>query len=321
MVTKRLFIFAVLTAFLTGCISMPVISPIEPLEERVLEGEGRDKIAVIDISGLIVDKDEQNIFGAVTAPRVTARVREELDMAASDSGVKALLLRINSPGGSVTTSDIIYHELMSFKEETGIPVVAEMMEVAASGGYYIALAADTIYAHPTTVTGSVGVIAFKADITGLLRKIGISDATIKSGSKKDIGSPLRKMTGEERAILKGVIDSMHARFTGLIRERRPQITDKDFLLITDGRVFTSEEALGLGLIDSIGYLSDAAEAVKEAAGIEEARLIAYSRPSSYKANIYSGNTQSAGVSLKLLNIDAASLLGSTGVNFMYLWMP
>ncbi len=319
--TKRLLILVIFTAFLSGCMSMPVISPIKPLEERVIGGEGRYKIAVIDISGLIVDKDEENIFGGVTAPRITARVREELDMVSSDRDVKALLLRINSPGGSVTTSDIIYHELMSFKEETGLPIVAEMMEIAASGGYYIALAADTIYAHPTTVTGSVGVIAFKADITGLLRKIGISDATIKSGSKKDIGSPLRKMTVEEREILKGIIDAMHLRFTGLIRERRPQITDGGFLLITDGRVFTSDEALRLGLIDSIGYLSDASEAAMKAAGIEEARLVAYSRPSSYMANIYSGETPGGGVSLKLLNLGRGSLLGSTGVSFMYLWMP
>ena len=143
-------------------------------------------------------------------PRVPllVRVREELEKAAQDRKLKAVVLKINSPGGTVTASDILYHELDDFRRRTKLPMVAVMMDVAASGGYYIALAADTIVAHPTSVTGSIGVIMVTVNADGLLQKIGVTAAAIKSGPYKDMGSPLRALTPEERAIFQSVIDDL-----------------------------------------------------------------------------------------------------------------
>lgn len=275
---KTLF-FLMITLVFTGCVGLPT-GGIEPLEERVLEGEGTSKVLLIDISGVIHNKEVRNILGVKAEPRLTARVKEELMRAEEDSNIKAVILRINSPGGSVTPCDIIHHEIEEFKKRTGIPVIAHMMEVAASGGLYIALAADTIYAHPTSVTGSVGVIAYRADITGLLKKIGIEDDTIKSGDKKDIGSPLRSLTDEERAIMQEIIDSMQSRFFSLVKEARPNMSEAALMTVSDGRVFTAPMAKGLGLIDGLGYMEDSFKSAKKAAGLDKARLVTYSRPAS-----------------------------------------
>jgi len=186
------------------------------------------------------------------------------------------VLRINTPGGTVTASDIIYREIMLFREETKVPVVAALMDVAASGGYYIALAADRIVAHPTTVTGSIGTIMVTANVEGLLGKIGVATNTFKSAEHKDMGSPFRMLTPEERAIFQSVIDELQRQFVAKVVERR-RLTESAARGLADGRIYTAPQALGKGLVDALGYMPDALAAARRAIGVDEAKVIVYKR--------------------------------------------
>src|SRR5206468_2409324 len=172
-----------------------------PLEETTVEGEGRDKVLLVDISSVITDLPTRHAFGLIEEESTVGRVQSELKKAAKDERVKALVLRINSPGGGVTASDEVYGELVGFKREHKVPVVAALGDLAASGGYYVACAADQVVAHPTTVTGSIGVILVNLNLEGLLGKIGVRNETFKAGEHKDLLSPLRGATPEERRIV------------------------------------------------------------------------------------------------------------------------
>ena len=308
----------VLAIVLTGCVSINLPS-VQPLIEKVVAGEGKPKIVLVDISGIIKDDESANIFGQ-TRPNLTARIKEELDLAAKDEDVKAVVLRINTPGGSVTTSDIISHEIENFKKKRKVPVVAELMDVAASGGYYIASSTDRIIAHPTTVTGSIGVIAISVSASGLMEKIGITNQTIKSGPMKDIGSPLKPMSEEERRVLQSVIDNMYESFLDRVMTGRTERFTRDELRkIADGRVYTASQAKDLKLVDSIGYLDDAIDWAKQKAGVKEARVVTYAAPRAYRNNIYS-MTEPTPAGINIINIEAG-IPKAAGMEFMYIWLP
>lgn len=295
---------------LSGCTLLKVSlgNETQPLTERVISGEGRDKILLLDISGFITSQEGPTVFGGKKQIGMLARVKEELDRARADRNVKALVLRINSPGGGVTASDMLYHELKQFKQDTGVKVLAHFMDVGTSGAYYLAQAADRITAQPTSVTGSIGVIMFRVDATGLMQKIGVQADEISSGDKKGMGSPFRRISPEERALFQGMIDSLQGRFVSLVAEGRklPLATVKK---LADGRIYTSQEAQAAGLIDGIGYLDDAIDQAKKLAGLERASVVTYFRPGEYRANLYS---------LSLINIDTEGML-QPGMTFLYLW--
>ena len=306
-----------------GCslISVDLTPRIKPLEERTVEGHGRTKILLTDISGFLSEEGQSQtlVIGAPT-PRVglLVRFREELKKAAEDSDVKALIVRINSPGGTVTASDIMFKELQMFKRTTKVPVVAVMMDVAASGGYYVALGADTIVAHPTTVTGSIGVIMVTVNAEGLMQKLGIAAGAVKSGALKDMGSPFRGLTGEERQVFQSVIDGLQDQFLARLVESRKLPMDIAKQL-ADGRVFTAQQALDLKLVDRIGYMDDALELTRKAIGVDQAKVVVYHRPSEYRATYYARSEAPAG-SLDLTISRLASVVGS-GPGFFYLWWP
>jgi protease IV len=289
-----------------------------PLEEHVVSGEGDAKLLLIDIDGPITSEEKQGPLGIETRPSTIGRLEAELKLAGEDDAIKAILLRVNSPGGTVTASDIIYHRLMRFKAEHGVPVIAQFMDVAASGGYYASLAADEIVAHPTTITGSIGVIFTGVSVAGLLDKLGVRDQTIKTGAKKDIGSPLRAMTEDERRLLQNLLGEMQARFLGLVRERRPKVTDETAALIADGRVVSAGQALEMGLVDRIGYLDDTIELAKRRVGVEKARVILYRRPDEYAESVYS-RSEAGPTQVNLINVDWDPL--QRHPQFLYLWNP
>jgi len=193
----------------SGCITVNLLEPPGPVQEVQLSGSGDGKVLLMDLSGVISSSEKE---GLLPQPNQLASFKEELTKAAKDDKVKALVLRINSPGGTVNASDILYHELKTFKANKKIPIIASMMDVAASGGYYLAMATDAIYVHPSTVTGSIGVIMLTVNAKGLLEKVGVEANAITSGPRKDMGSPFRTMTADEKAIFQGVIDSFHQRF-------------------------------------------------------------------------------------------------------------
>jgi len=307
---------------LGGCsvVSVDLTPRIKPLEEETVEGHGHDKILLTDISGFISDEPASSGLGlGPSAPRVPllVRLREELKKAADDKEVRALVVRLNTPGGTVTASDIIYRELMLFRERTKIPIVAVMMDIAASGGYYIALAADTIVAHPTTVTGSIGTIMVTANVEGLMQKIGVTANTIKSAEHKDMGSPFRTLTADERRIFQSVIDELQRQFVAKVVERR-RLADDVARTLADGRIYTAPQALTHRLVDSIGYVPDAIDAAKRAAGLSDAKVVVYKRPREYRATYYAQARTEASA------LDAVAQVAATtgvGPKFLYLWAP
>ncbi len=209
-----------------------------------------DKIAVVPVTGVIIDSQA---------------VVEDLRSFANNRKVKAIVVRIDSPGGGVGPSQEIYQELKKIRKKK--PVVCSVGSMAASGGYYVACAAEKIVANPGAITGSIGVIVEYANFQELMEKIGLQGVVVKSGKYKDIMSPIREMTKEERAILQSVLDNIHTQFVSAVAEGRgleqPQVE-----AIADGRIFTGAQAKELGLVDSLGTLSDAVTLAAQMVGIE-----------------------------------------------------
>jgi len=308
----------------TGCafVTIPLFPPVQPLQEQVLEGEGQAKILLLDISGIISEKKESKGLGLSKKYSLVAQIKEQLQKAEGDSSIVGVIVRINSPGGTVTATDTIYHELMQFKKRACVRIIACMTGLATSGGYYVASAADEIMAHPTSITGSIGVIATKLNVDKLLSKIGIEEETLKSADKKDIWSPLRPSTLEEKEIMQTIINTLHERFVNVVLAGRKSLLSKEEIeRLADGRIFTADQALEVKLIDRIGYLDDAVNEMKESLRIAEAKVITYYRPGSYKATIYSGSPVTPHKEINLIAINTDGLAPLSGVRFMYLWRP
>jgi protease-4 len=310
--------------FFTGCFNSLLLTPTNssgPLGETVIADAKkwtcRNKIAVIDIDGMILNARSSGLLGSGENPM--AIFRERLDAAADDPHVKAVVLRINSPGGAVTASDVMYQEVVHFRRDTHKPVVACMMDVAASGAYYIAMGCDRVYAHPSTVTGSIGVIMSLYNAKDLFAKLGVNSNPIKSGPNKDIGNPGREMTKEERAILQGMVDSFYGQFVHVVAEGR-QMPEDQVRKLADGRVYTGVDAQKLGLVDEIGYLEDALRDAMAQAKVKDATIIAYDRGDGYRGSIYSTAPRiPSQINVKL---DLPGLSASEGgAAFMYLWQP
>ncbi len=307
----------------TGCFNSVLLTPTNssgPLEETVMVEPRhclcRNKVAVIDVEGIILNARTSGLLGSGENP--VSLFRERLDAAADDRHVKAVVLRINSPGGAVTASDIMYQDVLRFRRQTGKPVVACMMDVAASGAYYLSMACDRVYAHPSTVTGSIGVIMSLYNATGLFAKLGVTSNPIKSGPNKDIGNPARLMTPAEHAILQHMVDSFYGQFVHVVAEGR-HLPEPEVRRLADGRVYTGVDAQKAGLVDEIGYLEDALQAAKDMACICDAAIVAYDRCDGYRGSIYAGMPKiPSEINLKL---DIPGLKTPTSAAFMYLWEP
>lgn len=237
-----------------------------------------DKVAVLPVTGLIADSES---------------TIDQLKKFAKDDSVKAIVLRINSPGGGVGPSQEIYEEVKKLKGKK--IVVASMGALAASGGYYIACAAQKVYANPGTITGSIGVIVQFVNVKDLIEKIGLKGMVVKSGPFKDIGSPVREMKAEERDLLQVVVDNVHSQFVAAVAEGR-QMQRDSVAKIADGRIFSGEQAKALGLVDALGNLEDAVAEAGKMAKIEgEPRVVT---PPKKKLSI-----------LELLKEEAESIIG------------
>lgn len=309
---------------LPGCafVNVSLAPATKPLEEELLEGEGARKILLLDLDGVISFKEKSGGLKLKAKPSPVAFFREALRKAEADSSVAGVIVRINSPGGSVAASDTLYHEVVRFKEKRKIPVYAHITEVGASGGYYVACAADRIVAGPTAITGSIGVIAMKLTIEGLLSKVGVSDEIYKSGPKKDFWSPFRPSTPEEKKMLQDIIDGLFGRFVGVVAEnRRKVLTTEEVRTLADGRILTAQAALDAGLIDRVAYLDETIESLKKDMALAKARVVTYTRPGTFKSNIYSDMPLTAPETINLISINAEDLSPFSGVQFMYLWNP
>ncbi len=213
---------------------------------------GMDKVALVKIEGLLINADH---------------IVEEINDYADDSSIKAIIIRIDSPGGGVVASQEIYNAVLNARRKGRKKVVISLGSVAASGGYYIAAAGDRIVANPGTLTGSIGVKMEFANVEKLLEKIGVKGMVVKAGEYKDIGSPYREMSEQEKKLLQAVIDDVHSQFIEAVAKGR-NLPESDVKAIADGRIFTGRQALQLKLVDQLGDLEDSVLAAAEMAGIK-----------------------------------------------------
>jgi protease-4 len=319
--TTRIFSAAILLATLllcTGCIKPKITlfpDDTDPLEEFTLQGSGKEKILLLPVRGFISD-NPRNL--PLYRKRSTVQeVVSQLKKAEDDKDVKAVILKVDSPGGTVTASDILYHEIAGYKERSGAKLVALAMGVAASGGYYISLPAESIIAHPTSVIGSVGVVFLRPNVGGLMEKIGVEVQVDKSGRNKDMGSPFRKATPEEQQMLQDLIDEMAARFLSLVEKHRKTADGAD---VASARIYSAAEGLRLGLVDRIGYVDDAIREAKRLAKLpEDAKVVVYRRTEFPDDNVY--NTSTANPAAPEISlIDLGDVIPPLRSGFYYLWL-
>jgi protease IV len=292
----------------------------DPLKESILQGKEKGKVLVVSLRGVISTSPKEGTLR--TMPSMVQEVVSQLRMAEKDEEVKCLLLQIDSPGGTATASDILYNEIQTFKERTKAKVVVSMMDIAASGGYYVSLPADVIFAHPTTITGSIGVVFMRPNVSELIHKIGFVMDVNKSGKNKDMGSPFRRPTAEETQILQDLTDGLADRFLTLVAEHR-NLEATTISTISTARVYLPEEAKALGLIDKIGYLDEAvAEAIKISGLPEKAKVVAYRRTLFPNDNLYNPLTTQSPIRAKPL-VDLGIQNAATHLNpgFYYIWTP
>lgn len=245
------------------------------LRERVIrQGSGGPTVAIVTIQGAI-DGGGSPLEGE----GMLSYVSQQLEAAGEDDNVKAVILQIDSPGGGLTASDQLYHEVLRLREK-GKPVLAWAGSMMASGGYYIAVAADEIMATPTSTVGSIGVIMQHFQVRDLMEKIGIKVDPITSGEHKDLASPFREMTPEERSLLQDYINTAHSRFVEVVAKGR-NMSENQVRALADGGIFPAEKARERGLVDSIGYIEDAVAWAEGKTGRKNMRVVSYRRMVSF----------------------------------------
>ena len=284
------------------------------LTETVIGGTGTDKILVIPLKGVITSQSSKTLF--LETPSIVDSVKKQLRQAQYDNDVKAVILEINSPGGGITASDIIYNKILEFKEKTNKKVIVSMQDVAASGAYYISAAADKIISHPTTITGSIGVIMPLINVASLAEKYGIEDNSIKSGDMKSIGSSLKKMSDDEKEVLHDIVDEMYTRFLNIIAVGRNMKID-EIRKLADGRIYTGKQALDNGLVDQLGYIDDAITLTKDITGLKDAKIIKYKRMFNL-AEVFAGSMDNL-FGNRTIRLSIHASVEENSPKFMYLW--
>lgn len=275
------------------------------------------RIAVIDVDGLLVNADMTGLGSAGENP--VALFRERLDAVRKDSRVKAVVIRINSPGGGVTATDIMWHDLEKFREQTRLPVVACIMDVGTGGAYYLATASDYIVAHATSVTGGIGVILNLYDLSLMLEHYQILSVPVKSGPNIDMGTPLRELGEERRKMLQGMADEYHEIFNRVVLDARPGV-ESAVADTFDGRVFSASQALERKLIDQVGYLDDAVAVAKQLSGVARARVAMYHRCNDRARSPYA-ITPNVPLQASVFPLSIPALDRTKMPTFLYLWQP
>lgn len=285
---RTLALVAAVTVCLQGCayISLDLGSFMEfqPFEERVIKEGGADKVLVVEVLGPITTTAMRDSF--VRRQGTLERVEAILEVARKDDRVKGILLKIDSPGGGVTASDLLFKEIQAYKAEHKVPVVACITGQGTSGAYMAALSADRIVALPSAVVGNVGVLLPSISLEGLMDKLGIKNQTLTSGRLKDSGTFLRDMNEEDKAVLEGIVKEFHKDFLAKVTSIRP-VTAEDLAVIGDGRVMTASTGMKHHLIDQVGYYEDALKTMESLAGTQGPTVVVYRRKGENKGGFYS----------------------------------
>lgn len=282
------FVFALMILVgLASSLSEVESSPLYPT--RTVKQGGTDKIAILNLSGVIMDDDASSDPFSFSEGIISARkVIPMLDHVREDESVKAVVIRVNSPGGAVVASDEIAQKIMQLKEKK--PVIVNFGDVSASGGYYISAPATEIIANPATLTGSIGVIAQFPQFSGLYEKVGVGMRTFKSGEFKDIGSPDRELTEPEQVILQTMINEAYDQFVQVIVDGR-KMDESRVRQLADGRIYTGKQAKENGLIDGFGNVDVAINRAKELANVNDPTILEYTSKSFFESLISSTSKQ------------------------------
>jgi protease-4 len=290
-----------------------------PVAAMPVEGMGcceGPHAAIIDVDGLLLNTNLTGPYSSGDNP--VDLFREKLNAAAADPNTVAVVVRINSPGGAVTTSDIMWRELRGFREKTRRPVIACLMDLGASGAYYLATACDVIVAHPTTVTGGIGAVLNLYNLEDTMNAFNIVSQAVKAGEHTDIGTLTREMPPEGRTILQDIVNEHHARFRDVVQQRRPNVDRSKSTF--DGRVFSASQALKRGLIDRIGYLEDALAVAREMAGQPQAGVVILHRQGDTARTPFA-TTANVPLQANLFPLSLPGLERSKLPTFLYLWQP
>jgi protease-4 len=290
-----------------------------PVTTWVVSGDPRccpAHIAVLDVDGLLVNANMTGVYSASENP--VSVLREKLDAIARDPCTAAVVLRINSPGGGVAATEIMWHELQLFRSRVPVPMVACLLDVATGGGYYLATAADTIVAYPGTIVGGVGVILNSYNMQDTLAQFNVLDQSVKAGENIDMGSSLRAMSPETRAWLQTMADEYHRSFQETVYKQRPQVSRDDPKTL-DGRIFTANQAMQRGLIDQVGTLEDAV-AIAGQRRTSDFCVIMYHRSADPARSAFAITSNSPATS-SLLPISIPGIERSRLPTFLYLWEP
>lgn len=275
-----------------------------------------EKVVVIDVSGLLFNNRDEGLFGARENP--VSLFVEKLDKAQEDPNVRAVVLRINSPGGGVTASDLMYRRLVEFKKERKVPVLAVIEDVGASGAYYLACGADDIMVAPTSVTGSIGVIVQTFSLSGTMAKLGIEAKAITSGPMKDMASLFKPLSADDEKVLQVLVTECYGRFVDVVAAGRPHLGRDAVKALADGRIYLGTQAVANGLADGLGDVKDAVAEARKRSGVKAAKVVMYDRPWGYRANVYS-SAPIGGMQINLLNLSVPSLMSWLEPQFLYLW--
>lgn len=296
---------------------LPTDNTAQPVRQRLVAGNPAvcEKIAIIDVDGMMLNRNFKGMDSLGENP--VSLFHEKLGAAAADPSIKSVVLRINSPGGSVTASDIMRRELVQFRQKCGKPVVASILDVGAGGAYYLATACDYITVHPTSVVGGVGVVMNLYSLADVLAKQEIEPRTVRAGEYIDLGTPVVRFDDDGEEILANIAEELHQRFIDAVLVTRPSV-DKKYL---DGRIMSASQALEYGFVDEVAYLDDSILRAEGLGGItSNARVVMFRRTNDRALTEFdiTPNTPSslASLPLSIPGLDRANL-----PLFLYLWQP
>jgi protease-4 len=304
-----------------SAIEVKLPSAADPGEMRttvVLPGKSAVRIALIDVDGLLLNQNFGSLYSVGDNP--LASFRDKLEAAARDPQIVAVVLRINSPGGSVTTCDIMAEELRRFRAETRKPVVASLMDLATSGAYFIAVESDRIVAHPTAMTGGLGVVFNHFNLQDAMAQLNLVANPVKAGAKIDMGTVAGPLDDETRKLFQQMADAYRDHLQHRVNQRRAGMTARDHQAVQDGRILLASQAEALHLVDRLGYLHDAITEAEHLAGVDDAQVVLNHR-AGYPAHSLYAITPSPAPLTEAIPFSYPGLDRSKLPTFLYLWQP
>lgn len=303
-------------------VKVPPISDPGPMAAVVVRasrsGAAGPRVGLVDVDGLLLNQNMTGLYSVGENP--VAAFREKLEAASADPRVRAVVVRIHSPGGGVTAVDIMADELRRFREESGKPVVACLMDLATAGAYYLALGGDRVIALPTGLTGSLGALINHYNLQDAMAQLNLTADPVKSGPMVDMGSVVAPLDDESRKLLQEIADGFGDRFRDRVARRRPEMTPDDLRAIGDGRVVSAPRALGLHMVDRLGYVHEAIAEAEKLAGIAGSEVVIFQRPGYPTHSIYA-ITPNAPIQGEIVPFSYPGLDRAKAPTFLYLWQP